>query len=168
MINNLSLEEIKDSVEYQWRKSQIKTLLGVWIFVAVISLFLPIIYASRDLKLLGLGMSVWLVCLLCYGLLFGGGILFYFLKNRYLLKNYQKFQCYEVVLDRVSTSYMYTRSISYTVDIVDEGTVKAVDTNPYFSSSFFAKFDPDDYNNKKVIGLYDDERNKFYIVKKVK
>ena len=44
---------------------------------------------------------------------------------------------------------------------------KTVDTNPYFSSSVFSKFSPEEYNNKKVIGLYDDNLEKFYIIKKI-
>ena len=170
MVNDLSSEEIKNSVEYQWRKYQISMLLGVWLLIAVTTLFVPFIVIAvnnYDLELLGYGMLIWLCCIAFVGLMFGGGILFYSLRNRYLLKNYRNFNCYEVVLDRVSTSYAYKYSISYTVKIVDEGITKTVDTNPYFSNSFFSKFFPDDFNNKKVIGLYDSNMEKFYIVKKV-
>lgn len=41
MVNDLSLEEIKDSIEYQWRKQQINTLLAIWLFIALITLFIP-------------------------------------------------------------------------------------------------------------------------------
>ena len=41
------------------------------------------------------------------------------------------------------------------------------DTDFYFSSNIFSKFSPEEYNNKKVIGLYDDNLEKFYIVKKI-
>lgn len=167
MVNDLSLEEIKDSIEYQWRKQQINTLLAVWLFIALITLFISFIVTINYLELLGFGMLIWLCCMVLVGLIFGVFILFYYTKNRYLLENYKNFNCYEVVLDRVSISYAYKYSIYYTVKIVDNGITKTVDTNPYFSNSFFSKFYPDDFNNKKVIGLYDGNMEKFYIVKKV-
>lgn len=170
MVNDLSSEEIKNSVEYQWRKYQIGMLLSVWLFIVVVTLFLPFIVIAindHDLELLGYGMLIWLCCMAFIGLILGGFILFYCLKNRYLLKNYKNFNCYEVVLDNLSTSYSYSHSIYYTVNIVEEGITKKVDTNPYFSSSLFSKFYPVDFNNKKVIGLYDSNMEKFYIVKKV-
>lgn len=167
MTNNLTVEEIKNSIEYQWRKQQIKTLLGVWLFIAVITLFIPFIVTINYLEFLGFGMLIWLCCMVLVGLIFGVFILFYCSKNRYLLENYKNFNSYEVVLDSVSTSYAYKYSIYYTVKIVDNGITKTVDTNPYFSNSFFSKFYPDNFNNKKVIGLYDSNMEKFYIVKKV-
>ena len=54
-----------------------------------------------------------------------------------------------------------------TVTINDEGSTRQVSTNAYFSSGMFAKFTLEDYNNKKVIGLYDSQMDKFYIIKKV-
>lgn len=168
MANDFTWEEIKNSVEYRWRKRQINTLLIVWGSVAVITFFFVCFMVGlKDLEYLGLGVLIWLGCMAFYGLLFGSFILFYFLKNRYLLKNYKKFHCYEVVLDNLSTSYIYTRSISYTVTIVEEGNQKQVVTNPYFSSSIFSEFTPEEFNNKRVVGLYDSSLEKFYIVKKV-
>ena len=41
MVNDLSLEEIKDDIEYQWIKQQINTLLVVWLFIVLITLFIP-------------------------------------------------------------------------------------------------------------------------------
>ena len=167
MVNDLSLEEIKDSIEYQWRKQQINMLLMVWLFIAVITLFIPLITTINYLEFLGFGMLIWLCCIGFVGLILGVFILFYCFNNRYLLKNYKNFNSYEVVLDRVSTSYTYKYSIYYTIKIVDNGITKMLDTNPYFSNSFFSKFPPDDFNNKKVIGLYDNYKEKFYILKKV-
>ena len=41
---------------------------------------------------------------------------------RYLLKNYQKFNSYEIVLDKVSTSYAYSGAVYYTITINEEGS----------------------------------------------
>ena len=171
MENNLTVEEIKNSVEYQWRKENIQRLLVVWLILAVATLFVPLIliFANEDysIELLGLGMLIWGCCIVGYGLLLGGFSLFYYLKNAYLLKNYKNFKAYEVVLDNLSTSYAYKGSIYYTVKIIDGETTKTVDTNPYFSNLLFSKFPPNKFNNKKVVGLYDSQRDKFYIIKKI-
>lgn len=171
MGNDLSIEDIKNSVEYQWRQHHVKTLLIVWLILAAATLFIPFTMIATtgdyELEFLGFGMLIWVCCIAGYGLLFGGFILYYCLKNRYLLKNYKNFTCYEVTLDNLSTSYAYKGSIYYTVKIVDGETTKTVDTNPYFSNLWLSKFTPSDYNNKKVIGLYDGNAEKFYIIKKV-
>ena len=70
-------------------------------------------------------------------------------------------------LDNISTSYAYRGAVYYTVTVNDEGTIRKVRTNPYFSSGTLAKFTLEDYNNKMVIGLYDSQMDKFYIIKKV-
>ena len=98
----------------------------------------------------------------------------------YLLKNYGEFASYEVTLDNVSTSYAYKGAVYYKVTINEVGRTIKVDTNPYFSSGVFAPFALEDYNNKRVVGLYevliktaaaallyDNEKDKFYIIKKV-
>ena len=82
---------------------------------------------------------------------------------RYLLKNYENMQIFEVKLDNISTSYMYKGAVYYTVTIND----MKVDTNPIFSSSIFSKHLLEDYNNKTVIGLFDKTHNKFYVIRKI-
>ena len=96
-------------------------------------------------------------------IIFGFFMLYSYRKMRYLLKNYENMQIFEVKLDNISTSYMYKGAVYYTVTINNS----KVDTNPIFSSSFFSKHLLEDYNNKTVIGLFDEALNKFYIIKKV-
>lgn len=168
MHNNLTKEDIKNSVEYQWRNSHAKQCMFIYLILAVATIFVPLISLMKyEFEYLGTGIIVWLICILVLGLFFGIFVLYYLLKNRYLLKNYKNFNLYEVVLDNVATSYSYKASIYYTVTINNNGKSKKVDTNPYFSSSVFSKFSPEEYNNKKVIGLYDNNLEKFYIIKKI-
>ena len=167
MKNNITIEEIKESVEYNRRKNQIIILLYAWLLIAGISLIVPFAVIIDSFELVGMGFLIWLFWMLFIGLFIFIAILFYLNKNRYLLNNYQNFNAYEVVLDRFSTSYAYRGAIYYTVNILDNGVRKNVDTNPYFSNYLFSKFIPQDYNNKKVIGLYDSHKEKFYIIKKV-
>ena len=166
-MNDIRVEEIKESVEYNWRKNQILILLYAWLLTAGISLLVPFAVSIDSIELIGMGFLIWLFWMMFIGLFIFVAILFYLNKNRYLLKNYQNFNAYEVVLDRFSTSYAYKGAIYYTVNILGNGVRKNVDTNPYFSSTIFSKFSPEEYNNKKVIGLYDDNLEKFYIVQKI-
>ena len=166
MNNEFTVDEIKNSVEYQWRKNQVKLYLLIWLVIVCVTI-IPIIASIRDFDLLVVGIVSWLIVVVVFGLLFGTFALISYGKMRYLLKNYQRFNSYEVVLDKVSTSYAYRGAVYYTVTVNYEGLSKNADTNPYFSSLAMSKFTCEEFNNKKVVGLYDDERNKFYVVKKV-
>lgn len=167
MQNNFTQEEIKNSVEYLWRKHQIKSLLIAYLIVAPIVLLICFLTVINDLSYIGIALLVWLFELILTGLIFGGLCLFYYLKIRYLLNNYRSFNAYEVTLDTPSTSFMYKGAIYYKVSFVDNELTKVVDTNPYFSDLLFSKFSPSQFNNKKVIGLYDNNKNIFYIIKKL-
>lgn len=160
-------KEIKNSVECQWRMYHIKQLLIIYLIIGIISLFFTFITVGKyGSDYLGTALITWLWCIFGSGIIFGCFILYHFSKYRYFINNYKNFKCYEVLLDTLSTSYAYKSSVYYSVSINYDGRNKKIDTNPYFSSTFFSKFSPDDYNNKKVIGLYDNTLEKFYIIKK--
>ena len=89
MKNNITIEEIKESVEYNWRKNQIIILLYAWLLVAGISLLVPFAVIIDSFELVGMGFLIWLFWMLFIGLFIFVAILFYLNKNRYLLKNYQ-------------------------------------------------------------------------------
>ena len=169
MMNELTIDDIKNSVEYQWRKWQIKLSLWSCLIMGVFTFFLFIIVFSVtsnfDVEFIGLGIIVWLLTMGIYVIILLPCCLFYYVKMKYLLNNYKKFNYYETVLDNVSTSYWYRGAIYYTVIINDNGILKRVRTNPCFSSHFLSKFSPEDFTNKKVVGLFDEEMGKFYIVK---
>lgn len=82
-----------------------------------------------------------------------------------LFKKYEKLPIYEVILDDFSTSYFYRGAVYYKVNINCNGIIKKVDTNPYFSNSFMSVCCPSEYNNKKVVGLYDEKKDKLYVIK---
>lgn len=167
MENHFSPDDIKNSVEYQWRKrsaqSQLLLYAAIIIFSFFVILFMSVI-ESIDLSSLGFVLGD---CLIVIGLssspLLIGAFLDY-RKMRYLLSRYQQFDSYEVVLDKVSTSYR-RRSVYYTVTIDDNGTKRQVETSPCFSS--FSPFSCEEYNNRKVVGLYDPHINKFYIIRRI-
>ena len=167
MKNDFTENEIKQSVEYQWRNNQIKILLGIWLFISIAIFIVPLMGIIMDFEIIGVTLFIWLVFVIMFGVILGGFSLSYYFKNDYFVKNYINFSCHEVVLDKVVTSLMSRGSIYYKVTIIDGNIKKEIDTNPYFSNYLFSKFLPEDYNNKKVVGLYDKNENKFYIIKKV-
>lgn len=167
MKNDFTVNEIKQSVEYQWRNSQIKIHLGIWCLISIAIFIVPLMGMIMDFEIIGVTLLIWLFFVIMFGIILGGFSLSYYFKNKYLIRNYMKFSSHEVVLDKVVTSFMNRGSIYYKVTINDGNIKKEVDTNPYFSNYLFSKFVSEDYNNKKVVGLYDKDMNKFYIVKKV-
>ncbi len=167
MKNNFTKEDIKNSIEYEWRKTSAKWLFGIWAVIAVVMLLVSVLTSLDDMKYIALSIEVWLIVTAIYSAIFLPFVAFYCYKMIYLLKHYAEFNSYEVVLDNVSTSYAYRGAVYYTVTINDEDFTRQVSTNPYFSSGIFARFTPEDYNNKKVIGLYDSQMDKFYIIKKI-
>ena len=165
MKNGFTKEDIKNSVEYRWRKTSFCWLLGIWAVIAVVMLFGVLIIGFDDIKP-GMSLQVWLIVMSIYSVIYLPVVAYYGYKMLYILKHYTEFNSYEVMLDNVSTSQMYRGAVYYTVTIKEEGVTRQVSTNAYFSSSIFAKFTLEDYNNKKVIGLYDSQMDKFYIIKK--
>ena len=159
----LSKEDILNSVEYQWRKHQLVLYFYFWLIISIITIFIPLAIGITNLEYIAV------VALSCLGviififLIFGSFMLYSYSKMRYLLKNYENMQIYEVKLDNISTSYMYRGAVYYTVTINNT----KVDTNPIFSSSFLSKYLLNDYNNKTVIGLFDESLNKFYVIRKI-
>lgn len=59
MKNNITIEEIKESVEYNWRKNQIIILLYAWLLVAGISLLVPFAVSIDSFELIGMGFLIW-------------------------------------------------------------------------------------------------------------
>ena len=165
MKNDFTREDIKNSVEYRWRKNSFCWLLGIWAVIAMVMLLSVLVIDFDDIKL-GMSLQVWLIVMSIYSVIYLPFVAYYGYKMLYILKHYAEFNSYEVILDNVSTSQMYRGAVYYTVTINDEGVTKQVSTNAYFSSNIFAKFTLEDYNNKKVVGLYDSEMDKFYIIKK--
>ena len=159
----LSKDDILNSVEYQWRKHQLVLYFYFWLIISIITIFIPLAIGITNLEYIAVVALSCLGVIILIFLIFGSFMLYSYSKMRYLLKNYENMQIYEVKLDNISTSYMYRGAVYYTVTINN----KKVDTNPIFSSSFLSKHLLNDYNNKTVIGLFDESLNKFYVIRKI-
>ena len=159
----LSKDDILNSVEYQWRKHQLVLYFYFWLIISIITIFIPLAIGITNLEYIAVVALSCLGVIILIFLIFGSFMLYSYSKMRYLLKNYENMQIYEVKLDDISTSYMYRGAVYYTVTINN----KKVDTNPIFSSSFLSKYLLNEYNNKTVIGLFDESLNKFYVIRKI-
>lgn len=169
-MNEFTKQDIKNSVEYQWRKSQIKLLLCIFLIVVIATFIIVVVpVCATNIEFWDVGLLTWLICMAITAVFFGIFMVMYHSKNVRLLNHFEEFTQHEVVLDRVATGYLWRSrgAVYYIVRIEHNGSTINVDTSPCFSSNAFAKFTCDDYNNKKVVGLYDEKLHKFYIIKKV-
>ena len=167
MNNSLSKEEIKLSVDYIWRKHLFKTHLIIWGAIELCILFLSTVRGLFDREVLEIGLSIFAMFSTVYSLIFIPIIIYYGYKMNYLVKNYSKFYMYEVVLNEVSTSYFYRGAVYYCVKFEHNGKSIYVHTSPCFSSHFLSKIKLEEYNNKKVMVLYDSDLDKVYVIKKI-
>lgn len=168
-MNDFTKQDIKNSVEYQWRKSRIKLLLFILLIVIVATFVIVVIpVCSTSPEFWDVGLLTWLICIGLTALFFGIFMLVDHSRNVYLLNHFEEFTQYEVVLDRVATGNLWRNrgSVYYIVKVANNGSTISVDTSPCFSSNAFSKFTCDDYNNQKVIGLYDENLHKFYVIKR--
>lgn len=171
MKNSFTKEEIKSSVEYRWRMHDCKFMLIVNALIVIASLFNALDLessGSNDISMSDKFISSITECLIT--ILYSEVILlpfavYYVTKAHYLLSSYMKFKAYEVILDHPSKSYFFRGMFRYKVPIKYKSKTINVDTNACFSNSFLAIHSLKEYNNKKVIGLYDNKKNLFYIIR---
>ncbi len=155
--------DIKQSCEYRWRMYHFKM---AWIVLALAFLFAFIgasVTAKGNFEVVLLTMCIvvgmYLVCYLPFAL-------YYLTKANSLVNNYKNYSLHQVELTNVKTSFWYRYSVYYTVTITVNGVQKEVNTNSIFSNAWFSPVKLDDYNNQKVWVLYDQEKDKAYVVGK--
>lgn len=166
-MNDLTKEDIKQSIEYQWRIYNLKLMLFILLFIGLITLIFPLLFVVQDFNKTNfkLYFETILIMMLVYLIIFIPFLIYYLYKALYILKKYKYFEVHEVILDHPHTSYLYKGLIYYSVSLKHNDSIITVNTNPYFSSNIFSKYELEKYNNKKVKGLYDEKMGKFYILK---
>lgn len=166
--NDFTTEDIKNSVEYRWHKKQTDVHFWAWLILAIVMFVTLLVAAIEDLDSFWLTMLVWAICTAVVSIPFVCAIIRHHSKNKYLLKHFAEFARYEVILNNPHTSYNYRRSVYYTVTVYVDGVQRNVNTNACFSDALLsAGMAIDEYNNKRVAGLYDEQADKFYVIKKV-
>ena len=113
----LSKDDILNSVEYQWRKHQLVLYFYFWLIISIITIFIPLAIGITNLEYIAVVALSCLGVIILIFLIFGSFMLYSYSKMRYLLKNFENMQIYEVKLDNISTSYMYRGAVYYTVTI---------------------------------------------------
>ena len=167
-MNSFTLENIKQSVYYQWRMHHIKTYMAIWGVIAVFSLLVTFfVTVGVDSRLRVIAFVDWSVVVVIWGLFLGVFALYDYSKARSFVRRYKNFKQHEAVLCNPGTSYWYRGAIYYNVIIEDGNTSVVARTNACFSGILFSKFKLEDYNNKRVLGLLDPDTERFYIVKTV-
>lgn len=168
--NDFTREEIKNSVEYRWRKWNLKSIFYIILIYAAVAFTATVTVSLVSLDDAGEILDMLVFFLIAVGI----AVIFvspFAVHEGYkilrFLRHYGELEAYTVALDKFSTSYLSRGSIYYTVTVPDGGYTRQVDTNPYFSGHFSAAFPIDEYHGKKVVGLYDRENNKFYVIKKI-
>jgi hypothetical protein len=167
MRNNFTKEDIKNSVEYRWRKNAFCWMLAIWGIAMLVMVFVLLLMGINEMEYIILILDSGLKVPFLFSIFFLPILLFYGYKMHYLLKNYEGFSSHEVILNNVFLSYRYRGAAYYRVIIEVEGEIMEVCTSPCFSNSVFTELTLENYNNKRVVGLYDSRMNRFYIIKKI-
>ena len=162
--NVLTIVDIKNSVEYFWRKRQI-----IWLFAAFgITICAAIIYCIFQAMLTGdflIVLIVFFASIFTIALILVPFVIYFFVKLRYLTKNYFKLPLFEVELQDIHTSFSYRGAVYFSVHIKTDEISRKVDTNPLFSSwSWTGKLELERYNGKKVRALFDEKLDKLFVI----
>ena len=72
------------------RKWQIKITVGTLAIIVGLTFLIPIIVCVNGVDLLVIGIVTWVSFVVLYALIFLSVALYYYIKIRYLLKNYRK------------------------------------------------------------------------------
>ena len=155
------LERIFMSVEYRWRNQQAKSYGVFWILVTVVIMIF----------MLGRGASGDFMAALLTGgilsLLFGVVFLIMALKtlgkNKKLVKNYDQYDTYSVLLDTPVASKSYRRFAYFVLRFNDkDGSQIICQTNPIFSFAEAGLFPLSEYRDQYVDILYNPKKNQVY------
>ena len=72
MKNEFTVDDIKRSVEYQWRNNQIKILLGIWLLLSCAIFIAPLVSIIMNFEIIGVDLLTWLFFVIMFGLIWGG------------------------------------------------------------------------------------------------
>lgn len=169
-------DEIKKSHEFRWFKHRIKMnairsgiIGGIFLILPLIAFF--DIGSAEVEKSQFLNAIIPLVALFIFCVLYIMSVfLYYKSKMNYLKKNYTHMKAYVTRFDSFLTSYMFRQSIYYEVTLKDENknVVGKYQTSPMFSSSFFSACSLEEVNNEYMVVLFDEKKEKVYVIRKAK
>lgn len=169
-------DEIEKSYEFRWFKYRIKMnsiMSGILCCACLFLLLIVLLDAinagvekNRLLMIIAFSGGVTLIWALNAFFIF----LYYKSKKDYLKKKYTRMKAYIVLFDSYSTSSYFPKSVFYEVVLRDKDkhVVGKYSTKPLFSSSFFSACSPDEVNNEYMIVLFDEKKEKVYVIRKAR
>lgn len=162
MRNCLNDNDIEKSIIYQSRNTKMKQTAFVGsCFIIIVALLIPIAFLGESINY-----SFIKVCCAAIGITIVASsalILVNYLQNKYLLENYKDYFSYEVYLNDVDKTAA-TNKARFIVQIDFQGNIKRIPTNYCQSGYYFSKYFIDHLFERKVLGLYDEKKNIFYII----
>ena len=92
MNNKFTKEEIKNSVEYQWRKLSLKSFIVILAITAILMLFCTLIMSLNDMEYIGVTLQIVLIAIAVFTIIFLPFIVYYLYKMIYILRHYEEFK----------------------------------------------------------------------------
>ena len=160
----ITKEQIKNSMDAKWRRSQIKIysaiLGGILVFMLFVALFSALKHGDFSLSFEVSG-----ICAIVFAVIFAPFPLFSLYRYRELFRNLDEYRVYTATLDHPSTSHLYRGAIYYTVILrTPDGFTIQTDTKPLFSSGAFATFPLEEYNNQTATVAYKESEDLLVIL----
>ena len=158
-------DQIKNSMEYQWRLSQCRTYLAVWGVALVFGLIGGF---SGGIKLNSAkdGLFISLVIAGIFSVPLLPAAFYPLVQIVRLMKQAEKCTVHRVMLDRPATSVMNRGAVYYTVEFTQDGECFIRETKPLWSSAPMARFQLEEYNNKQINILYNRESDQVFVLGK--
>ena len=154
-------ERIQNAIESKWRLRQSITYLIVT--VGAIGVCVLRVILDHSFQYGSIGETLLLICVIMAAVMVPF-IVYPLWKYYWIIREWDAYEAYEVVLDRPNTSWLYKGAIYYTVRFQDRyGNLIAMDTKPIFSGGAFAWFPLDTYNNRTVTVYYDAKRERLLL-----
>ena len=157
------LERIFSSVEYRWRVQQAKSYGVFWLLVTVV---IMVVMLGRGVGgNIGVSLLVGGILSVIFGIGFGILAVKSLTKNKKVVKNYERYVLYSVLLDTPVRSKSYRRFAYFVLRFNDkEGSQIICQTNPIFGVGEADLFPLQEYRDQYVDILYDPKRNKVYVL----
>lgn len=161
MRNVLNDNDIKKSIIYYGNCKTIKTALIAGLSIIIFFGFL-ILVSYLDGEIIS-NLSILSIIIIATFICSAIPVITKYLENKYLIENYKDFYSYEVELNNFERTPMdKTRFI---VQINVQGNTKTIRTNFCQSSNSLSKYHIDHLYQRKVLGLYDEKKDTFYIIR---
>ncbi len=161
MKNNLSITEIKESLEYKILHNRflfyIFLYLGFIVVTSVILFFSALNRREWFIFFLGIGIlnlfSFWILIFAFY----------YLYQCHRILKKYQTMPLVVLQLKNFSNFY-FARQFYFFSELAVEDKKIVAETRAIFSGFGYLCLALEDFNQKEVYGLYDEEKNRIFLL----